>query len=44
MTGWLANEPKGPLQLELFDPPIRQDRSVFVVVREFLSKVVGPGV
>lgn len=35
LPGWLPNEPEGPQQLELFDPPIRQDRSMFIVDRRF---------
>ena len=43
LTGWLPNEPEGPQQLELFDPPIRRDRSMFIPTREFLAKKVSSG-
>jgi hypothetical protein len=39
ITGWLPNEPEGPQQLELFGPPIRQDRSMFIVDRRCLKDV-----
>jgi hypothetical protein len=39
ITGWLPNEPEGPQQLEWFDPPIRQDRSMFIVDRRCIKDV-----